>query len=98
MKISLIIPAFNEAEAIGSVIEEYYPYVDEMFVVDDGSSDGTLEIAAGYSDEKVTVIRHDVNQGKVGALMTGFKLASGDVIVFTDADCTYPARYIPDFV
>ncbi|PKL59636.1 MAG: glycosyltransferase family 2 protein, partial [Methanomicrobiales archaeon HGW-Methanomicrobiales-4] len=98
MRVSLVVPAFNEAKAIGPVIEEYSPYVDEMFVVDDGSSDETFEIASRYSDEKITVLRHDKNQGKVGALMTGVRHATGDVIVFTDADCTYPARYIPDFI
>lgn len=98
MRISLIVPAFNEAKAIGPVIEEYYPYVDEMFVVDDGSSDETFEIASIHSDEKITVLRHNKNQGKVGALLTGVRHATGDIIVFTDADCTYPARYIPDFI
>lgn len=98
MKITLVVPAFNEQQAIGPVIEEYYPYVDEILVVDDGSSDKTFEIACSYSDEKVFVNRHEQNQGKVGALMTGVKNATGDIIVFTDADCTYPARYIPTFV
>lgn len=98
MKISLIIPAYNESLAIGPVIEEYYPYVDEIVIVDDGSSDNTYEIAARYTDDKVNVIRHEKNQGKVGALMTGLNRSKGDIIVFTDADCTYPARYIPDFV
>ncbi|HWQ66785.1 MAG TPA: glycosyltransferase family 2 protein [Methanospirillum sp.] len=98
MKVSLIVPAYNEAKAIGPVIEEYYPFVDELIVVDDGSSDETYEIASRYTDNKVSAIRHAVNQGKVGALMTGVAHATGDVIVFTDADCTYPARYIPEFL
>ncbi len=98
MKISLIIPAYNEELAIKPVIEEYYPYVDEIIVVDDGSTDNTYIIASGLADGKVTVLKHVQNQGKVGALITGVQKATGDVIVFTDADCTYPARYIPDFV
>lgn len=98
MRVSLVVPAFNEEEAIGPVIEEYYPFVDELIVVDDGSSDQTYDIAYRYADEKVLVIRHEKNKGKVGALMTGVERSSGDVIVFTDADCTYPARYIPDFL
>ncbi len=98
MKISLIVPAFNEEDAIGPVIEEYYPFADEIIVVDDGSSDHTYEIASRYTDGKVTLIRHEKNQGKVGALITGVAHATGDIIVFTDADCTYPARYIPVFI
>lgn len=98
MKISLIVPAFNEEKAIGPVIEEYSPFVDEIIVVDDGSSDHTYEIASRYIDGKVTLIRHEKNQGKVGALITGVSHATGEIIVFTDADCTYPARYIPVFI
>lgn len=98
MTVSLIVPAYNEEEAIGPVIEEYYPYVDEIIVVDDGSQDATFELACKYRDEKVQVLQHTVNKGKVGALLTGVQKASGDIIVFTDADCTYPARYIPSFL
>lgn len=98
MTTSLIIPAFNEEEAIGLVIEEYYPFVDEIIVVDDGSKDKTYELACNYRDAKVHVFAHTQNQGKVGALLTGVRKSTGDIIVFTDADCTYPARYIPDFL
>ena len=98
MTTSLIIPAFNEEEAIGLVIEEYYPFVDEIIVVDDGSKDKTYEIASHYQDAKVNVIAHTQNQGKVGALLTGVRKSTGDIIIFTDADCTYPARYIPVFL
>lgn len=98
MKVSLIIPAYNEEKAVGPVIEEYYPFIDEIIVVDDGSSDKTYEIASKYVDNKVTVVKHNQNQGKVGALMTGVGKATGEFIVFTDTDCTYPARYVPDFI
>lgn len=98
MKTSLIIPAYNEEEAIGLVIEEYYPFVDEIIVVDDGSRDKTYKIACIYQDAKVHVFQHTENQGKVGALLTGVRKSTGDIIIFTDADCTYPARYIPDFL
>jgi glycosyltransferase involved in cell wall biosynthesis len=98
MKVTLVVPAYNEEEAVGLVIEEYYPFVDELIVVDDGSSDKTYDIASRYADEKVIIIGHEKNRGKVEALMTGVARATGDVIVFTDADCTYPARNIPDFI
>ncbi|WP_373839217.1 glycosyltransferase family 2 protein [Methanospirillum sp.] len=95
---SLIIPAYNEEEAIGLVIEEYYPYVDEIIVVDDGSTDKTYELACARQDDKVHVYQHKNNQGKVGALLTGVQKSTGDIIIFTDADCTYPAHYIPNFL
>ncbi len=96
--ISLIIPAYNEEQAIGPVIEEYFPFVDEIVVVDDGSSDKTAEIAKKYLSDKVKVIIHEQNQGKVGALFTGVENTTGDILIFTDADCTYPARYIPEMI
>jgi len=98
IRITLVVPAYNEEKAIGPVIEEYYPFVDEIIVVDDGSSDQTYSIAKEYQDNKVTVLRHEKNQGKVGALLTGVHNSTGNIIVFTDADCTYPARYIPQFI
>lgn len=98
LKISLVIPAYNEEKAIRPVVEEYAPYVDEIIIVDDGSSDTTFGIAQTLQNEKTRVFRHEKNQGKVAALRTGVGHTTGDVVVFTDADCTYPARYIPEFV
>lgn len=95
MRTSLIIPAYNEEEALPLVIEEYMDKVDEIIVVDDGSSDKTYEIAKTYD---VEVYKHETNKGKVAALRTGVANASGDIIIFTDADCTYPAEYVPQFV
>jgi len=98
MTISLIIPAFNEEKALKPVVEEYSPYVDEIIIIDDGSSDSTYGIASTLQNERVKVFRHEKNRGKVAALRTGVEHASGDIVIFTDADCTYPARYIPQFV
>jgi len=98
MKVSLVIPAFNEEKALRAVIHEYAPYADEIIIVDDGSSDSTCRIAESLENEKVRLFRHEKNQGKVAALRTGVGHSSGDIVIFTDADCTYPARYIPDFL
>ncbi|ABK14860.1 glycosyltransferase family 2 protein [Methanothrix thermoacetophila] len=98
MRVSLVVPAFNEVKGLPLVIAEYLEWVDEIIVVDDGSNDGTYEVAKRFAGEKVKIFRHDINRGKVAALRTGVKHASGDVIVFTDADYTYPARYVPELV
>ena len=98
MKISVIIPAYNEELALKPVVEEYLPYADEIIIVDDGSSDSTYEIAKTLQTDQVLVFHHEKNQGKVAALRTGVEHAMGDIVIFTDADCTYPARYIPEFV
>lgn len=98
MRTSLVIPAYNEVEGLPLVVREYLDVVDEVIMVDDGSSDGTFQAAQRLVGEKVKLLRHEVNQGKVAALRTGVLQASGDVIIFTDADNTYPARYVPQLV
>ena len=80
------------------MVREYLDVVDEVIMVDDGSSDGTFRAAQALVGGKVKLLRHEVNQGKVAALRTGVLQASGDVIIFTDADNTYPARYVPQLV
>lgn len=95
MKTSLIIPAFNEEKGLPLVIGENIDKVDEIIVVDDGSKDKTYEVASKYP---VKLYAHNKNMGKVAALRTGVQHATGDIIIFTDADYTYPAKYIPEFV
>ncbi|MGL6298965.1 MAG: glycosyltransferase family 2 protein, partial [Methanobacteriaceae archaeon] len=83
--VSIVIPAYNEAETVASVINiaNSISYVNEVIVVDDGSHDGTAEEAklAG-----ATVISHVSNQGKGAALKTGFRHSKGDIIAFIDGD------------
>jgi len=50
-----------------------------------------------YANKKVKLYKHETNKGKVAALRTGVEHATGEIIIFTDADYTYPAKYIPDF-
>jgi glycosyltransferase involved in cell wall biosynthesis len=95
MKTSLIIPAYDEEKGLPLVIEEYSDKVDEIIVVDDGSADRTFEVAKKYD---VKLYKHETNKGKVAALRTGVEHATGEIIIFTDADYTYPTKYIPDFI
>jgi glycosyltransferase involved in cell wall biosynthesis len=99
MKYSLILPAYNEELLLAKTIDEYIGYVDEVIIVNDGSTDNTDKIAQEYAKDhpNVKYIRHETNKGKAGALRTGVNNSSGDIIIFTDADCTYPANYIVDF-
>lgn len=85
MKVSLIIPAYNEAERIGTVLQVVLEcsLFSEIIVVDDGSSDGT---AAAADRPGVQVITHAANQGKAVAMLTGINATSGEVIAFLDAD------------
>lgn len=87
-KVSVIIPAYNEREGLPKVVAEMPDVVDEVLVVDDGSTDGTYEVAKGM---EVRVLRHKENMGKVAAIQTGLRHATGGIVVLTDADFTYPA-------
>ncbi len=84
-KVAVILPAFNEAENVDAVIDviKKVKYVDDIIVVDDGSTDNTAEIARGSG---ATVISHPKNKGKGEAIKTGYKFSDADIIVFIDAD------------
>lgn len=99
--ISVIIPAYNEAEAINGVLDELESVLDksglkhEVIIVDDGSTDGTAAALAGHD---VRIFTHPENKGYGSSLKTGIRNAKGDIIVITDADGTYPAAMIPALV
>jgi len=82
-RISVIIPAYNEAKRIGKVLSKIPEFVDEVIVVDDGSEDSTSEVAKNHGAE---VIRIEENQGKGAAMREGIKKVSGDIVIFMDAD------------
>lgn len=87
MKVSAIVPAYNEVERIGAVLVTLCaaPSVEEVIVVDDGSTDGTAEVALGLG---VKVVSLPKNRGKAAALDAGVCAANGDVLLFLDADLT----------
>lgn len=99
MKLSIVIPCFNERATISDIIAAVraVPLVDkEIIVVDDCSTDGTREILRGGLEREVTrVIYHERNQGKGAALRSGFAAATGDVVVVQDADLEYDPQELP---
>lgn len=98
MKILAIIPSYQVAEYLEKVINDTRKYLDDIVVVDDGSSDGTYEVASGCG---VNVIRHKKNIGKGAALKTGFAYAIENnyrVVITLDGDGQHDPEYIPDFI
>ena len=99
MKLSVIIPSYNEKETLPKVLSAVYAVnIDkEVIVVDDGSSDGSAEWLEKQAESGqfpgLRVIRHEHNQGKGGALITGFMAAQGHYVAVQDADLEYdPAQ------
>lgn len=96
MKLSVVIPVFNEVSTIEEIlrrVESVDAGLDkEIIVVDDGSTDGTREILKRLASPSVKVFSHEKNTGKGGALRTGFAEAGGDIILVQDADLEYDPR------
>ena len=101
MKVSIIIPAYNEERTIGELLKRVerallglpFEAEAEIMVVDDASRDGTAEIVKQYST--VRYIKQEKNQGKGAALRRGFKEATGDIVLIQDADLEYdPKDYV----
>ena len=92
---TLVIPAYNEERGLEVVLAEICPEASahgiEILVVDDGSIDGTCEVADRFP---CRVVRHQTNLGKGAAMRTGVANAAGDSIIFIDADGSYPAKAV----
>jgi dolichol-phosphate mannosyltransferase len=108
MKISLIIPAYNESEGVAqtaSAVRTLLAYLRkthemEVLFINDGSKDNTAALleAEFKDDADIRVISHEVNKGLGAAIRTGFQNATGDIVVTTDFDGTYPLNTIPQLL
>ena len=98
MRLSVLIPVFNEVDAIRQVIARVQAtgLPSEIVIVDDGSSDGTRDLLREYDGvEGIHVVLHEKNAGKGAALRTAMQFATGDIMLVQDADLEYdPADYV----
>jgi glycosyltransferase involved in cell wall biosynthesis len=94
--LSVVVPCYNEAATIKAVLESVLesPFVSEVIVVDDGSTDGSPALARSHGDDRLRVIEQPRNMGKGAALRRGFAEATADFVIVQDADLEYdPADY-----
>ena len=94
--LSVVMPCYNEADTLAVAVERVLasPFPREVIVVDDGSTDGSLEIARKIDDDRVVVVAQGHNQGKGAALRAGFARATSPFVVIQDADFEYdPSDY-----
>jgi len=106
VEISIVVPAFNEAENIPLLVEATHTMMQdsglscELIVVDDGSRDNTYDVSQSLQKQHgfLKIVRHAHNRGITDALLSGFEKASGEIYVFYPADLQYDPKEIPRLV
>ncbi len=91
VKLSVIMPVFNEVWTLAAIVERVLanPICYELIIVDDGSTDGSRDLLGRMDGHRIKRLYHDTNRGKGAAIRTGLQHVSGDVVIIQDADLEY---------
>ena len=100
MKVSFLIPAYNEAATIGEVLERVHalPFDKQVVVVDDGSTDGTAAVLEPWERDRGVLVVRQRNRGKGAAIRAGIPHVDGDIAVIQDADMEYDPADVPGLI
>lgn len=104
LKLSIVIPVFNEEQLIKQTLNKLDEYLKsmqisyEIVVVDDGSSDKTVYIVKNINNKKIKFVKIKANKGKGAALKAGILESSGELIIFMDADLSVPLEYLEPLI
>lgn len=106
LKLSVILPTYNERENLPIIIYLLYKYLDncnldfEIIIIEDGSPDGTLEVAKKLQDiyTEIVILNRGQKLGLGTAYKAGLELATGDFIILMDADLSHHPKFIPEFL
>lgn len=100
MKLSILIPVYNEKNTIEKLIQKVKSVniSKEIIIIDDGSIDGTRDILKNLKDSEIKVILQDKNQGKGFCIRTGIKYVTGDIVAIQDADLEYDPHDFIDII
>ena len=100
MKLSIVIPVFNEVTTLPHILNavKRAPFEKEIIIVDDCSTDGTRDILRGIDDPSVKVLYNERNHGKGYCLQKGFSVVSGDIVIIQDADLEYYPDEYPQLI
>ena len=100
MKFSILVPAYNEEQSISSCLNSLISVVyddKEIIVIDDASTDRTIQAVEKFLDKGVILVMREKNGGRAAALNSGLQRATGDVIITTDADTVTPSDWLQRF-
>lgn len=102
MRISVIIPVYNEKHTIKKVVDKLinldFGLDKELIIVDDGSNDGTTDVLKDIRYSNIKILFHDKNLGKGSAIRTALSHISGDILMIQDADLEYPPEQCKDLI
>lgn len=102
MKLSILMPVYNEESTLGSIVDRVlaveYPCDIELILVDDGSTDATPKIIDTLGDPRLVTHHHPRNRGKGAAVRTASRIATGEYMIMCDADLEYSPEEIPSLV